>query len=156
MKVFFSLALIYLLGSFSNAFADIPDEIPGHHEDVLLDCSTTANKRVLVMRDPKTDTFTILYGSDLVRPERTTVRQGNDMGTSRTLSTTESTEIREIYVSEPPEFVTVGVVDKGGVLSAYYSVQKDITKIVSDKCVPETIKSKFDFSENFQSLTEVD
>jgi hypothetical protein len=156
MKLFFSMVMVYLLGSFGASFAKEVPPTRGGNQSPLLSCETEADKKVSVSRDQVTDTFTILYGKDLSTPERVVIRQGNDMGTSYHYHQGEATEIREIYATDKKEFVTVGVVDKGGNVSAYFEVQQNVVKSVSDKCKPDTIKNNFSLSENFKSLTEVD
>lgn len=137
----------------AGIMAGIPES---KREDVLLSCDTDAGKSLLVLRDPTTDTFTILYGKDLIQPEQTVVKLGNDMGTSYHHSASEATDTREIYSADGQQFTTVGYMDKAGVISAYYKLQTGVTVLVSDKCTAVSISSAFDFSENFSNMTEVD
>jgi len=157
MRLLVALFLFFVSVQSSSVMAGVVDEIPKEHrENVLLSCDTEAGKSLLVLHDPKTDTFTILYGKDLVLPEQTIVKQGNDMGTSYHHSASEATDTREIYSADGQQFTTVGYMDKGGVISAYYSLQTGVTKLISDKCTAASISSAFDFSEYFSNMTEVD
>lgn len=154
MRLLTTLFLVLVsLTANAGVMAGIPKD---KQEDVLLSCDTEAAKSLLVLRDPVTDTFTILYGKDLIQPEQTIVKLGNDMGTSYHHSAAEATDTREIYSADGQQFTTVGYMDKGGVISAYYGLQTGVTKLISDKCTAASISTAFDFSENFANMTEVD
>jgi len=151
------LTALFLIFVSVVVHAGVMDGIPkDKQEDVLLSCDTEDAKSLLVLRDPKTDTFTILYGKDLIQPEQTVVKLGNDMGTSYHHSAAEATDTREIYSADGKEFTTVGYMDKGGVISAYYKLQTGVTVLISDKCTAASISTAFDFSENFANMTTVD
>jgi len=156
------LLIVLLLAFFASAectiaSADIMAGIPkDKQEEVLLSCDTEAGKSLLVLRDAATDTFTILYGKDLVQPEQIVVKLGNDMGTSYHHSASEATDSREIYSADGKQFTTVGYMDKAGVISAYYKLQTGVTVLISDKCTASSVSSAFDFSEKFSNMTEVD
>jgi ATP-dependent protease HslVU (ClpYQ) peptidase subunit len=151
------LITLFLILASLTANAGVMDGIAkDKQEDVLLSCDTEAAKSLLVLRDPKTDTFTILYGKDLLQPEQAIVKLGNDMGTSYHHSAAEATDTREIYSADGQEFTTVGYMDKGGVISAYYKLQTGVTVLISDKCTAASVSSAFDFSEHFANMTEVD
>lgn len=154
MRLLIALFLIFVsLTVNAGIMAGIPKD---KQEDVLLSCDTEAAKSLLVLRDPETDTFTILYGKDLLQPEQTIVKLGNDMGTSYHHHAAEATDTREIYSADGKQFTTVGYMDKGGVISAYYGLQTGVTVLVSDKCTAESISTAFDFSEHFSNMTIVD
>lgn len=158
MRLLIVLLLVVLASAESAmAKAGIMAGIPeSKQESVLMSCDTEAGKSLLVLRDPDTDTFTILYGKDLIRPEQIVVKLGNDMGTSYHHSASEATDTREIYSADGQQFTTVGYMDKAGVISAYYKLQTGVTVLVSDKCTAASISSAFDFYENFSNMTEVD
>jgi hypothetical protein len=151
------LLVLFASAGFNVATAGVMDGIPkDKQEKVLLSCDTEAGKKLLVLRDVSTDTFTILYGKDLIQPEQTVVKLGNDMGTSYHHSAAEATDSREIYSADGQQFTTVGYMDKGGVISAYYKLQTGVTVLISDKCAVGTIATAFDSYENFANMTEVD
>lgn len=157
MRLYLALLLLLTSVGCNIANAGIMAGIPrDKQEDVLLSCDTEAGKSLLVLRDAKTDTFTILYGQDLIQPEKVIVKLGNDLGTSYHHSASEATDSREIYSADGKQFTTVGYMDKAGVLSAYYKLQTGVTVLVSDKCTAESISSAFDSYENFANMTEVD
>jgi hypothetical protein len=158
MRVFTALLLaVFASVGCAAANADIMAGIPkDKQEEVLLSCDTEAGKSLLVLRDAATDTFTILYGKDLIQPEHVIAKLGNDMGTSYHHSASEATDTREIYSADGQEFTTVGYMDKAGVISAYYKLQSGVTVIISDKCTARSVSSAFDFSEKFANMTEVD
>lgn len=152
MRLLIVLFLIFISAQVTIAFA-----APANgQEDILLSCDTEAGKVLQVRHHAPTDTFTILYGQDLIQPEQIIVKVGNDMGTSFHHSAAEATDSREIYSADGQQFTTVGYMDKGGVISAYYKLQTGVTVLILDRCTASSVRSSFDSYEVFSNMTEVD
>ena len=132
-------------------------EPPVNKDEVLLYCVVEDGNQLMVLRNPSTDIFTILYGEDVNNPIAIVAKRGNDIGTTYTEKANTSFSNREIYVSEKGDFITVGVTADGGrAVTAYYVVQTSEAKAADSKCKPETIVSKFGEHLYFTSMTEVD
>lgn len=138
------------------AFAEEPKPYHSQYEEELLFCKTQSGKYLQVTRNSDSDVFSILYGEDLRNPEQSTVRRGNNMGTSYRSSAQEGVENREIYVAEGQRFTTVGVNDRQGKKTGYITILASNKEVVRDDCQPKTLESRFSDYEQFQSLTDVD
>jgi hypothetical protein len=124
--------------------------------DVVFSCGFANGSKLEVSRNPKTDMFTLRYGTDLSAPSEQVIKLGNNMGTSLHQSGPENSVGREVYFTVGEKFYTVGYVDKAGVISGYFLLTESTTELVYEDCTQGTVKSKFGDYELFKNLTEVD